>query len=35
MKRLALIIILIFISACKNGNDNMFIEGKILDLKNF
>ena len=34
MKRLALIIILIFISACKNGNDNMFIEGKILDLKN-
>ena len=34
MKRLALIIFLIFISACEIRNDNMIIEGQILDLKN-
>ena len=34
MKRLALIIFLIFISACEISNDNMIIEGQILDLKN-
>ena len=33
MKRLALIIFLIFISACEIRNDNMIIEGQILDLK--
>ena len=33
MKRLALIIFLIFISACEISNDNMIIEGQILDLK--
>ena len=34
MKRLALIIFLIFISACEISNYNMIIEGQILDLKN-
>ena len=34
MKRLALIIFLIFISACEIRNDNMIIEGQILDLNN-
>ena len=34
MKRLALIIFLIFISACEISNDNMIIDGQILDLKN-
>jgi len=34
MKKLALIIFLIFISACEIGNENMIIEGQIIDLKN-
>jgi len=34
MKRLALIIFLIFISACEIDKDNMIIEGQILDLNN-
>ena len=34
MKRLALIIFLIFISACEISNDNMIIDRQILDLKN-
>ena len=34
MKRFALIIFLIFISACEIGNDNMIIVGQIIDLKN-
>ena len=34
MKRLALIIFLIFIYACEISNDNMIIEGQILDLEN-
>ena len=34
MKRLALIIFLIFISSCEISDNNMIIEGEILDLKN-
>ena len=33
MKKLGLFIFLIFISACEIGNENMIIEGQIIDLK--